>query len=447
MKVTSTGRGLWVATSFLLLLGTSWGLQAQSPITISPSAPLRLSLDAAVQAALTNNTSIQLAAQSEVQSGLAVRERRAALLPSFETTAQYTNETVNLGSIGLQINGLPVPSKVGPFGTANAQVQFSEPVVDLALIRLYQAAKRSNSATERNTAALRLKVAALVGRLYFAVKRAEALVSSAQAQVVLDEKLLELAQTRRTSGAGIGLDVTRASSRLASNRSQLLQNQTDVRIAQYQLLRALGQRLDASLELTDSLSAGSFAAGELDAAIGTALDTRPELRASSLRIAASRTTEAAAHAERFPTIRSFGTYGAVNAAGATVTTDTVGVELRIPLWDGNATAARRGIAASQLREDEIRDRDLRAEIEMEVRIAFASLTAAREQTAASTAALDLAQAELDQAEVRFEARVATQSDVIIGQTNLAEARTAQVDSWFELRVAEIEFKRATGVTF
>jgi outer membrane protein TolC len=286
----------------------------------------------------------------------------------------------------------------------------------------------------------------MVGRLYFAVKRGEALVSSAQAQVALDEKLLDLANTRKTSGAGIGLDVTRAASRLASDRRQLLQNQTEVRVAQYQLLRAMGQRLDVSLELTDSLSDSSFTAGELDAAIRDALDARPELRASSQRIAASRVTEAAVQAERFPTIRSFGTYGAVNAAGATVTTDTVGVALRIPLWDP-AIAARRGIAASQAKEDEIRDRDLRAEIELEARIAFASLTAAREQTAASTAALDLAQTELDQAEVRFEAQIATQSDVIIGQTNLAGARTAQVGSWFALKCAEIEFKRATGVTF
>ncbi len=447
MKVTSTGRcGLWIAADFLFLVfGTSWGLSAQS-IT-PPAEPLRLSLDAAVQAALTNNTSIQLAEQSEVQSGLQVRERRAALLPNFEATAGYTNETVNLGAIGLQINGVPIPSRVGPFGTTQAQLQFSQPVLDLALIRRYQAAKRSNSATDRETAALRQRVAAVAGRLYFTVKRAEALVSSAQAQVALDEKLLELAQTRKTSGAGIGLDVTRAASRLASDRRQLLQNQTDRRIAQYQLLRAMGQRLDIILELTDSLSDSSFAAGELNAAIRSALDARPELGASSQRIAASRVTEAAAQAERLPTIQSFGNYSGVNAAGSTVSTYTVGVALRIPLWDGNATAARLGIAASQLKEDEIRDRDLRADIELEVRIAFANLAAAREQTVAATAALDLAQTELDQAEVRFEAQIATQIEVITGQTNLADARTAQVDAWFALKCAEIEFKRATGVKF
>jgi outer membrane protein len=376
-----------------------------------------------------------------------VREQRAALLPSFEATAGYTEQTVSLGAIGLQVEGVPIPNKVGPFGTTQAQLQFSDQVLDLALIRRYQAAKRSSSVTGLETAALQQKVAAMVGHLYFAVKRADALVASAQAQVALKEKLLDLATTRKGSGAGIGLDVTRAASRLASDRRQLLQTQTDRRIAQYQLLRAMGQRLDASLELTDSLSDSSFAAGELDEATRSALDARPELGASSQRIAASRVTEVAEHDERFPTIHSFGNYSGVTAGGVTVSTDLVGVELRVPLWDGNARAARRGIAASQVKQDEIRDRDLHAEVEMEVRVAFANLTTARQQAVASAAALDLAQTELDQAEVRLEAQIATQIDVIAGQANLAEAQTAQVDAWFALKCAEIEFKRATGVKF
>ena len=445
MKVTSTGgRALWVAADFLfLILCSSTGLSAQPAAPLA--GPVRLSLEAAVQAALVNNASILLASQSEIQSALAVRERRAALLPSFDAIAGYTEQTVSLGAIGLQIDGVPIPNKVGPFGTTEAQLRFSDELLDLSLIRRYQAAKRSSSATELETTALRQKVAAMVGRLYFAVKRDDALVSAAQAQVALNEKLLDLATTRKASGAGIGLDVTRAASRLASDRRQLLQTQTDRRIAQYQLLRAMGQRLDANLELTDSLSDSSFAAGELDAAIRSALDTRLELRASSQRISASHQTEAAAQAERLPTLHSYANLNGVNAGGATVSTYLVGVELRIPLWDGSATAARRGIAASQLKQDEIRDRDLRAEVELEVRIAYANFTAAREQTLASTQALELAQTELDQAEVRFEAQIATQIEVITGQANLAEARTAQVDAWFALKCAEIEFKRATGV--
>ena len=112
----------------------------------------------------------------------------------------------------------------------------------------------------------------------------------------------------------------------------MLQYQTDLRIAQYQLLRATGQRLDANIELTDSLSDSSFAAGELDVAIRNALEARLELRASGQRLAAARVTEAAEQAGRLPTVHSFGNYGGVNAAGAIVSTDAIGVELRIPLW-------------------------------------------------------------------------------------------------------------------
>ena len=80
MKVTSTGgRGLWVAADFLFLVfGTSRGLSAQS--LTPPAEPLRLSLDAAVHAALTNNTSIQLARRRfRVSSPCATRRSVAEL--------------------------------------------------------------------------------------------------------------------------------------------------------------------------------------------------------------------------------------------------------------------------------------------------------------------------------------------------------------------------------
>jgi hypothetical protein len=67
-KAISTGsRALLAAAEFLLLVfGIHGSLPAQPPA--SPGEPLRLSVDAAVQAALADNTSIQLAEQSKIQT-------------------------------------------------------------------------------------------------------------------------------------------------------------------------------------------------------------------------------------------------------------------------------------------------------------------------------------------------------------------------------------------
>jgi outer membrane protein len=416
-------------------------------MVLAQSGPVRLSLDAAIQAALENNASVELSGESEVQSRLKAREEKAALLPNFALTGQFSDQTISLGAIGIQFAGVAIPNRVGPFGIGDMRVRFSEPVLDMSLIRRYQAAKRSTSATSMDTAAVRQKVAAMVARLYYNVQRAAALTESSSAQIRLDDKLLQLANDRKSAGAGIGLDVTRAASRLASDRQLLLQYENDHQIAEYQLLRAMGNRLETKLELTDTLSESLFTPGELDSAISTALSTRPEVHASIERMEASRVNHEAVNSERLPSIRSFADYGAVSTNGSTVSTDTVGVQLRIPLWDGNGTSSRRAIAASQLRQEEIRNRDLRDEIELEVRTAFSNLASTREQVHAATEALRLAETELEQARVRFEAQVTTQIDVITAQTNLSNARTNRVNALFALKSAEIEYKRATGVMF
>jgi hypothetical protein len=60
-------------------------------------------------------------------------------------------------------------------------------------------------------------------------------------------------------------------------------------------------------------------------------------------------------------------------------------------------------------------------------------------------ALKLAQEELELARPRFEAQVTTQIDVVNAQTQLADARSRQVNAVYALKSAEIEYQRATGV--
>jgi outer membrane protein TolC len=119
--------------------------------------------------------------------------------------------------------------------------------------------------------------------------------------------------------------------------------------------------------------------------------------------------------------------------------------VQIPLFDGGRRSAHRTTAESQQRQAEIRARDLRDEIEFDVRVAVDNLASAREQLRAADQALTLAQQELELARLRFEAQVTTQIDVVNAQTQLADVRSRQVNAVYVLKSAEIEYQRATGV--
>ena len=194
--------------------------------------PRQLRLSDAIQAALENNANVQITQELQVQAGARAKEQRAVLLPNVNGTAGYVNQTINLGARGIRFPGFPIPATVGPFGTFDVRAQFTEPILDLSLIRRYQSARRSADATEFDTAAVRNRVAAMVAGLYFGVQRSRALVDSAKAQIDLDQNLLKLARDRRDAGVGTGLDVTRAESRLAADQHRLLQAQNDARTAE-----------------------------------------------------------------------------------------------------------------------------------------------------------------------------------------------------------------------
>jgi outer membrane protein TolC len=63
---------------------------------------------------------------------------------------------------------------------------------------------------------------------------------------------------------------------------------------------------------------------------------------------------------------------------------------------------------------------------------------------AANETLRLAEEEIEQAQLRFEAKVTTQVDVVDAQARLAQARSSHVNAVYGVRAAEVEFLRATG---
>src|SRR5262245_50785681 len=90
-------------------------------------APNQLTLNAAMQAALENNAAVGTSEQQQIQATARAEEQRAALLPNVNGLISHTDQTVNLGSRGLDFPGFPFPHRVGPFSDTETRFQLSEP--------------------------------------------------------------------------------------------------------------------------------------------------------------------------------------------------------------------------------------------------------------------------------------------------------------------------------
>jgi outer membrane protein len=426
----------------------AWLLLCLAPLA---AAPVELSLKRAVQLAASpeGNTQMRLSAEALKQAESRSAQAHAALMPDVWGAISEQNMTRNLAAVGIQIDtpipGFQIPTFVGPFSTLDARVSATQTVFDLSTYRRFQASKVGVSAARSDVNRSAEQVAAQVARAYLAAVRADADVETAKSNVTLSEAVLKQAENQKAAGTGTGIEITRSRVQLANDRQRLLVAENARRAASLQLLRAIGLRLDTELVLTDKLQYIPVDAVTLEQAKAQALSTRPDLEAQRERESTARISASATKMERLPTVAAFGDYGSSGTwIDNALPTRTVGISLRVPLFDGGRREARRAESDSQYRAEKVKTNDLKEQIELDVRLALDELHSAEEQVRVAREGLGLAENELAQARRRFDAGVAIGLEVTDAQSRLARARDNQTAALYNYNVGRIDLAQAMG---
>ena len=435
----------------LFLILSSTGIAADQQ---TERGVLALSLKRAVQLALSpeGNEQLQISGESLKQAQARSGQARAALLPDLSTSLGYRSQTLNLRANGLRFNiptipgfSFEFPSLVGPFNVMDARVSGTQSVFDISSIRRLQSAHAGISAAKADLESMEERVAALVARAYLSAIRADTDVEMAHANVTLSQAVLTQAENQKGAGTGTGIEITRARVQLANDQQRLLVTENARRTAHLQLLRAMNQPLDQELDLTDKLGYVPVDAVTLERAKTQALAERPDLKAQQQRETSSRLSSSATKLERIPSLSAFGDYGSIGSGlGNALPTRVVGVMLRIPIFDGGRRDYRRTEAASQYRAEMVRTKELREQIELDVRMALDALHSAEEQVKVAREGLQLSENELAQARRRYEAGVSYSLEVTDAQTRLERARDNQTEALYNYNLARIDLEQAMG---
>ena len=426
----------------------AWALLCAAALT---AAPVELSLKRAVQLAVSpeGNTRVQLSAEALKQAESRSAQSRAALLPDLSAAFTDENATRNLAAQGIQISvpipGFIFPSFVGPFTTMDARISATQSVFDFSSIRRFQASKVGVSAAKADVNGSAEQVAAQVARAYLAAVRADADVEASKSNLTLSEAVLKQAENQKAAGTGTGIEITRARVQLANDRQRLLVAENARRAAGLQLLRAVGLRLDTELVLTDKLQYIPVDALTMEQAKTQALKERPDLEAQQERESSARLSANATKLERLPSVAAFGDYGSSGTGfDNSLPTRTIGISLRVPLFDGGRRDARRAESASQYRAEKVKTNDLKEQIDLDVRLALDALRSAEDQVKVSREGLELAENELAQARRRYEAGVAIGVEVTDAQSRLERARDNQTVALYNYNVGRIDLAQAMG---
>ena len=433
---------IWRLTA--LIVGLSIATYAQES---QPKMALSLSKSIEIALAPDGNTRVQLATEAVRLAQARKAEALSVLLPNFDAAWSARSFTQNLATFGLQIHvpGFSIPTFVGPVSVYDLRASGTQAVFNLSAIRKLQAAGAQTAATRLDTEQARVEAAAQVGKAYVNATRAENGVATATANVELAERLLALAKSQKEAGTGTGLDITRAQVQMASEKQQLIAAKESRETSRLNLLRAMNVPLDLAVELTDPLTYSPADIPEAAKALETARANRPDLKAESARERSAKLSYSSAASERLPSVGAFGDYGTLGVEPTTLRpTRTVGVNVKIPLFDGGRRDALRAEAASQLRTETIRSRDLGKQAELEVRTTIEALRSAEEQARVSLESVTLSTRELEQAERRFRSGVANSVEVVDAQTRLARARENKDTAIYRQRAARIDLAAALG---
>ena len=188
---------------------------------------------------------------------------------------------------------------------------------------------------------------------------------------------------------------------------------------------------------------------DLDKAIQTGQNARPEVRQNALLLRGNETGIRIARAGREPSFAisaSGNYYPTTSFQFPRQRTAALTVSASIPLYDGGVTRDR--INEARLRTDNARDilASSQSGVALEVRQAYLTLSTAARQIEAANAALTQAIAARQLAQIRYEGQVGLFLEVTDAQTALVRAENAQINAVYDYLIARAQFNNAVGIS-
>ena len=409
-----------------------------------------LTLTDAINLALQQNGTI-LKGQSDLAAAYGVVvQTRAIALPKVQVLGQYQ---------AVAENSIDTPAgSTFAFGTAQSwttQIRLVQSIYEGGRIT---SALRSAKLTKEQAL---LEYQTVVADTLLAVRIAYYDILLAAQQIVVREASVKLLQRelddqqrRYDAGTVPRFNVLRAEVAVANARPQLIRARNAERIGKYNLVNLLGYDVartvgeDLPLVLTDKLAATPYQI-DVSAAIGEALERRPELGALRKAEALRREGIVNAQSGYKPSVQIFGGYGDRSSSFTdNLATDRhgwlAGAQLSWQLFDGFLTQGKISEAKAIHEKSQTEVNDTSRRIELEVRTAYSDFIEAREVLESQRKVQEQAEEALRLAAARTDAGSGTQLDVLDAETSLTEARTTQSLALRDYAVALAKLERAIG---
>jgi len=496
----------------IVLMGTSASAQTVTSAPSQPSATtVTLSLDEAVRRAVENNPDLAVVRLDTEVEAARVGESRAAYTPVFSTTlGRSSNVTppsnLLLGDRGVDVNDWfqstgvrqrlsqgggtwsvawdsartttnnPI-SSFDPSLQAGFELAFSQPLlkdrrVDAARYQ-YVIAKRNQQSSELRFRESAVQTIAAVKQAYWTLKATRANVVVQQRSLELAEELARQTKIRVDAGQIPPLDLVQAEAEVAQRRENLIRARTGDDDAEDRLRRLIMDPADAGFWRTRinpiEEPTGREAMPDIDAVVAKALGERLDLSRANLELENAKATVEFLDNQRLPDvrvetsyrgnglggsqfIRSGGFPGTIIGSRSRSFGDALGQAFGpdYPAWSLGVTVnypvgrsyeeASRARAEVEHRQTAQRISSLRLDAAETIRQAGRQIRSTAERIDAARAGATLAEQRLDAEQRRYDAGLSTTFLVTQAQRDLLQAQVNLLQTTLDYESSVVNFE-------
>lgn len=429
------------------------------PLTLLLALPLwadsrLLTLREAARMALERHPSVEGAAARIKAADSRIEQAKGGFLPKVNYTESYlrgNNPVYVFGSLLTQgqfseknfaIDTLNHPPALNNF---QSLLTVDQVLYDAGQIRRQtRSAELGRSIAAEDERHVRMTLIATVVKTYYGVMLAQESLHVAQEAVKSAEADMARAEAVRAAGMSTDVDVLSIRVHLAAMKEQVIRRSYGLNVARDALNEALGQPLDTLNELSTPLIRLTAEPAIADEA--SASRERPEARQARIASQLAETQAGLARSSFLPQVGFRGALEAdrqrfVNRGGGNW---MISASLRWNLFNGGIDRARVEEASHAMASARAQQRQTEAGIQLQVRSANAERNAAGERIAVADAAVAMAEESLRITKNRYEAGLATVTDLLRTETALLESRSRRLASIYDSRLAAASLELAAG---
>lgn len=394
-----------------------------------------------IERALAQNHDVRRAVSRVLEGRAAVTTAGAGLYPQLNVQGSYTNISISkntLAGLGLATGQQPRPQV---FATPGSSFDLWNGATDLRweldvwgrIRRGLEAASADAQAIEQDARAIALTLIGDVGQAYFRIRELDEQVEIAQRALALRRDSLDIITKRASVGLASDLDVKRTEVLVAESAGQI-PDLTRLRAVEVHRLEVLTGSTPGSVVLAPTALRKLIVQPEIPMGLPSQLlERRPDILQAEASLVAANARIGQARAYFFPSLSITGQGGLQSVEFANWFTGnsanfSIGPSVTLPIFLGGTNVARLDAAESRYQQMLegyqqtilLAFREV-ADLLVSIQARTEQLTRQREQAAAATAAVGLA-------EVRYRKGLVNYLDVLDAQRTMLAADTQRAQT-------------------